>query len=41
MAGILLHYPSSQLDRTVRGAIAFGEGEAGPQAVAMGPPVGQ
>lgn len=38
MLGILLHYPSTQLDRTVRGTIEFSEGEAGPQAIAVGPP---
>lgn len=41
MLGILLHYPSTQLDRTMRGAIAVSEGEAGPEAVLLGPPVGQ
>lgn len=36
--GILLHYPASQLDRTVRGSVAAAKGETGPQAVLMGPP---
>jgi hypothetical protein len=38
-AGILLHYPAAQMDRTVRGLMANAEGEAGPQAVVFGPPV--
>lgn len=37
-AGILLHYPSGQVDRTVRGTQAMAEGEAGPLAPVVGPP---
>ena len=36
--GVAFHYPSSQVDRTVRGIIAVSEGDAGPQAVLVGPP---
>ena len=36
--GVALHYPSSQVDRTVRGIIAVSESDAGPQAVLVGPP---
>lgn len=38
-AGILLHYPAGQVDRTVRGMVAVAEGDAGPQAILVGPPV--
>lgn len=38
-AGILLHYPAGQVDRTVRGMVAIAEGDAGPQAILVGPPV--
>jgi hypothetical protein len=41
MSGILLHYPSTQLDRTVRGTIQYSQGDTGPEAVAFGPPRGQ
>lgn len=37
-AGILLHYPAGQVDRTVRGTQAMAEGEAGPLAPVVGPP---
>lgn len=37
-AGILLHYPAGQIDRSVRGSIEAAKGEAGPQAVLLGPP---
>jgi hypothetical protein len=37
-AGTAFHYPAAQVDRTVRGAIAVAEGEAGPQALLVGPP---
>jgi hypothetical protein len=37
-AGTTLHYPAAQVDRTVRGIIAVAEGEAGPQALLVGPP---
>ena len=40
-AGILLHYPATQLDRTVRGIKAYAEGDADERAPFMGPPVGQ
>jgi hypothetical protein len=39
VAGLLLHYPSGQVDKTVRGAIDVANGDAGPQAVLVGPPV--
>lgn len=38
-AGTLLHYPAGQVDRTVRGMVAVAEGDAGPQAILVGPPV--
>lgn len=38
MAGILFHYPATQLDRTVRGTIQYAEGDAGLQAPIVGPP---
>lgn len=38
-AGILLHYPATQLDRTARGAIALSKGEDDPSAVILGPEV--
>ena len=38
-AGVAFHYPAGQVDRTVRGMIAVAEGEAGPQAILVGPPV--
>ena len=37
-AGTAFHYPAAQVDRTVRGLIEFAEGDAGPQAVLVGPP---
>jgi predicted GNAT family acetyltransferase len=37
-AGTAFHYPAAQVDRTVRGMIAVSEGEAGPQAILLGPP---
>lgn len=37
-AGNAFHYPANQVDRTVRGLIAVAEGEAGPQAILVGPP---
>lgn len=37
-AGTAFHYPAAQVDRTVRGVIAVTEGEAGPQALLVGPP---
>jgi hypothetical protein len=37
-AGTAFHYPAAQVDRTVRGAIAIAEGDAGPQAILVGPP---
>lgn len=37
-AGTAFHYPAAQVDRTVRGIIAIAEGEAGPQALLVGPP---
>lgn len=38
VAGILLHYPAGQVDRTVRGTTAMARGEAGPMAPIVGPP---
>lgn len=38
VGGILFHYPAGQVERTVSGALAIGEGRAGPQAVLVGPP---
>jgi hypothetical protein len=40
-AGTLFHYPATQLDKTVRGFLAWQEGEAGAQAVLFGPPLKQ
>jgi hypothetical protein len=40
-AGIVLHLPAGQIDRTVRGMAAIAEGDAGPQAILVGPPVEQ
>jgi hypothetical protein len=40
-AGILLHYPATQVDRTARGVRAVANGDAGAQALLLGPPVGQ
>lgn len=38
-AGILLHYPSGQVERTVRGADALIEGQTrNPAALVVGPP---
>ncbi len=37
-AGVLFHYPATQVDKTVRGVAAFAEGDAGPQAILFGPP---
>lgn len=37
-AGVLLHYPSGQVQRTVEGYAAWSEGVAGPQAVLLGKP---
>jgi hypothetical protein len=37
--GTVLHYPAGQLDRTVRGMAAVAEGDAGPQAILVGPPL--
>lgn len=37
-AGVLLHYPSGQVQRTVEGYAAWSEGAAGPQAVLLGKP---
>ena len=38
VGGVLLHYPSAQIDKTVRGLIQYANGDAGPQAVLVGPP---
>ena len=38
MAGVLLHYPSGQLDRTVRGLIAVSEGRGNVASPLVGPP---
>jgi hypothetical protein len=38
VGGILLHYPSGQVDRTARGTMSVVEGDAGPQALLVGPP---
>ncbi len=38
-AGVVFHYPSAQLQRTVEGSVALAEGETdNPAAVAFGPP---
>ena len=37
-AGILLHYPSAQIDKSVRGFVAYQEDEARPTALILGPP---
>lgn len=38
-AGIMLHYPAGQVDRTVRGMVALSEGDTdNPMAVLTGPP---
>ena len=39
LAGILFHYPATQIDRTARGIAALEQGEAGPLAPVVGPPV--
>lgn len=36
--GILFHYPAGQVERTARGVAAIADGEAGPQALIVGPP---
>lgn len=33
----MLHYPAGQVERTVRGVQAIADGEAGPQALLLGP----
>lgn len=38
LAGVLLHYPAGQLDRTVRGLRDWSNGDAGPMAPLVGPP---
>jgi hypothetical protein len=38
-AGILLHFPSGQIARTVEGFKAYIDDQAGPQAVLVGPPI--
>lgn len=38
VAGILLHYPASQIEKTIRGTRDWINGDAGPQAVLVGPP---
>lgn len=38
VGGILFHYPAGQISRTVQGAQAVADGEAGPQALVVGPP---
>jgi hypothetical protein len=37
-AGVLFHYPSVQVDKTVRGVAEFADGNAGPQAILFGLP---
>lgn len=39
LGGILFHYPATQIDRTARGIAALEQGEAGPLAPVVGPPV--
>jgi len=39
VAGVLLHYPSGQIDKTVRGLRDLANGDAGPAAPLVGPPV--
>lgn len=38
VAGILFHYPATQLDRSVRGTLTWLEGDAPPTAPLVGPP---